>query len=459
MEDLVTSCARALEALWQAAERLEESIDRAMLERAVSRGLFRPSEDEALVGWFARLLSVREGLWEVIADASAPMDGDVDRVLTHENWQCLVLAYSAACLVVRLDRLLVDDVAHDRRVRRKLDEGSASHRIPRKEFTAIFESLSNPRQALAMLDAMRWVDDHASDWERLSGDPKVGFAARERAALETSLDPSRRRYLRIVGRYALHSLRRRGGSGRAKTTFTLLEAGGRFASEIYDRWRPRRIDGPTLARISELLQPGDVLVTRRDRAFTNLFLPGYWPHAALYVGPAEGRGELGITLDAERERAWSGERVVLEALKDGVRFRPLEETLAVDAVAILRPRLDTPAIARALERAAEHEGKAYNFDFDFFRADRLVCTEVVYRAYDGVDGLRFELKERAGRPTLSAEDLLDLGLDGKGFEVVAVYGAPDCAEELALGPAAHAPLAASYRGSTSAEAPEDHEMS
>ena len=73
---------------------------------------------------------------------------------------------------------------------------------------------------------------------------------------------------------------------------------------------------------SALLQPGDVLITRHDHAFTNLFLPGYWPHAALYVGSEGDRERMGVSLDAERAARWRGDRRVLEALKDGVLFRP-----------------------------------------------------------------------------------------------------------------------------------------
>jgi len=57
----------------------------------------------------------------------------------------------------------------------------------------------------------------------------------------------------------------------------------------------------------------------------------------------------------------------------------------------------------ALARGLSHEGKAYDFDFDFTRSDRMVCTEVVYRTYDGVGGMAFELKRRAVR--LGAEEL------------------------------------------------------
>ena len=66
-------------------------------------------------------------------------------------------------------------------------------------------------------------------------------------------------------------------------------------------------------------------------------------------------------------------------------------------------------------------GKSYDFDFDFARSDRMVCTEVVYRSFEGIGGIAFELTRRAGRMTLSAEDLLKKAIDQNGFTVHAVY--------------------------------------
>ncbi len=174
-----------------------------------------------------------------------------------------------------------------------------------------------------------------------------------------------------------------------------MQAGGRLVSELHDHWTPPVVGTSFHAELDALLEPGDVIVTRRERAVTNHFLPGYGPHAALYVGLETDRKRLGIEIDDDRRRRWSGDRRVLEALKDGVHFRPLESTLAVDAAAVIRPRLAEREIAEALARAALHEGKGYNFDFDFFRSDRLVCTEVVYRAFDGVGDVTIPLSERA----------------------------------------------------------------
>jgi hypothetical protein len=51
----------------------------------------------------------------------------------------------------------------------------------------------------------------------------------------------------------------------------------------------------------------------------------------------------------------------------------------------------------------------------------MVCTEVVYRSFEGVGEIRFKLTRRAGRMTLSAEDLLHMALRGEHFEPCAVY--------------------------------------
>ena len=105
-------------------------------------------------------------------------------------------------------------------------------------------------------------------------------------------------------------------------------------------------------------------------------------------------------------------------------------------------------MAEALARGLSHEGKSYDFDFDFNRSDRLVCTEVVYRAYDGLDGIRLPFTERAGRKTLAAEDLLDYSLDSEYFEPVAIFGVDGCEADVVYGDAVRELLVASYAKKT-----------
>lgn len=446
LEEFLTGCRRAVTALAGAVDEIEATRpDGALVSAAVDRGVFRPVEEADLLSWFARFLTVRSELWEVIGDVSGPIDGSVDRVLDTEHWRCFVLGYTSACLIVRLDRLLLEEVANDSLTQRKLNEGSIQHRIPRKQYTAVFESFTNPGKARSMEEAMRFARRHRRLIEAMADDPVVGEFVVGLAERENVLEPSRRRYFSLLINYLIHTFRRRGASARQQTIFAALETGGRVASELRDQWTPGKVDEGVRRQLESLLQPGDVLICRHERALTNLFLPGFWPHAALYIGSETDRDRLGIEIDDERKARWSGDRRVFEALKDGVLFRPLETTLEVDAVAVIRPQLDPSEIARAISRVAEHEGKLYNFDFDFFRSDRLVCTEVVYRAYDGLGPISIPLCERSGRQTLSAEDLLDLAVAGDGFDPVAVFGGPTCAESLVEGEAARVAISPENR--------------
>jgi len=449
--EFLTGCRRAVTALAAAVDELDNAVPADdIIAAATDRGLFRPEEESVLLSWFARFLTIRSGLWEVIGDVSHPVGGRVDKIQDTDGWRCFVLGYTSACLIVRLDRALLETVALGSVTQRKLNEGSELHRIPRKQYTAIFESFTNPSKAHLMEQAMRFARGHRRLLNAMREDSVVGDFIAQLPEREKVLEPSRRRYLTLLMNYLVHAFRRRGASARQQAIFTALETGGRVASELRDQWTPSRVDDALRTRVDALLQPGDVLITRHDRALTNLFLPGFWPHAALYIGSEDDRRHMNVALDEDRATRWSGNRRVLEALKDGVLFRPLEETLQVDAVAVIRPQLDQAQVARGLTRVAKHEGKLYNFDFDFFSSDRLVCTEVVYRAYDGLGPIRIPLQERSGRPTLSAEDLLDLAVAGRGFDPVAVCGGPSCPDSLVEGEQARDAISKANRDSPAA---------
>jgi hypothetical protein len=444
-DELLIGASRAVSALAGAVERLTGAMPECLVDGEIlKRGYFRPDEEEALLTWFALFLTLRDGLWEILGEVSGPVDGEVERVLDTFSWRCFVLGYSAACLIVRLDRFLIEEAATDSLVQRKLNEGSRRNRIPRKQFTAVFESITDPHNAKLMDQAVRFRKRNRVIVDAMGEDPIVGPHVKALIDREAALDPSRRRYLVRLLSFVAHSFRRRGASGRQQALFGFLEGAGRLVAELQDHWTPPRIDPTLQGEIDRLLQPGDVLITRHDHAVSNLFLPGYWPHAALYVGSAEDRKKLGVEIDPDKQRRWCEDRRVLEALKDGVLYRSLEQTLEVDAVAVIRPHLVKEDIAVALSRVSVHEGKGYNFDFDFFRGDRLVCTEVVYRALDGLGGLKIPLRERSGRPTLSAEDLLDLAMAGEDFEPIAICGVTGCPDRVVTGEECRVLMAGSY---------------
>ncbi len=53
--------------------------------------------------------------------------------------------------------------------------------------------------------------------------------------------------------------------------------------------------------------------------------------------------------------------------------------------------------------------------------------------------------DRAGRKTLSAEDLLDFSLETAAFDPVAIFGVQDCDDTVEYGERVREALVASYR--------------
>jgi len=225
-------------------------------------------------------------------------------------------------------------------------------------------------------------------------------------------------------------------------------------------WRPgQTLISPTAAgALAGRLRPGDVLLERREWYLSNVGLPGFWTHAALYVGTPEERrawlgteevrawvrgqgredGDLEGLLAQRYPEAYAGSRAaqedghpprVLEAVGEGVVFTTLEHSGAADSLAVLRPRLPPPEVAGALARAFGYAGRPYDFNFDFVSDAALVCSELVYKAYEpgpgrGVRGLRLPLVTVAGRLLTPPNELARL-FDRE-------HGSPEAQFELVL---------------------------
>ncbi|HSB69834.1 MAG TPA: YiiX/YebB-like N1pC/P60 family cysteine hydrolase [Candidatus Methylomirabilis sp.] len=182
-------------------------------------------------------------------------------------------------------------------------------------------------------------------------------------------------------------------------------------------WISRPLITPEqVQELKRILQPGDLILERRNWYLSNGFLPGFWTHMVLYVGAAEDleRRDL-ATHPSVRQHLESFRRLdrhghahrAIEAVSAGVVFSSLEEVASADHLAVLRPRVSDARKNIAIVRAFSHYGKPYDFDFDFFSTDKVVCTELIYRSYDefiGGEGVRFPLVRIMGRDALPADE-------------------------------------------------------
>ncbi|MCF7849022.1 MAG: hypothetical protein K9M45_09245 [Kiritimatiellales bacterium] len=178
-----------------------------------------------------------------------------------------------------------------------------------------------------------------------------------------------------------------------------------------------------IAQYKDRFRPGDILVQRRNWHMTNIGIPGFWPHVALYVGtPAEIDdyfSELGFqpleTIKAlypevfqTLEKSEDGfPMTVIEAIRPGVVFQSLETSARCDYLAVVRPKVSKADKFKALLAAFSHYGKPYDLNFDFSTDNELVCSELVYKAYRPGHKLPFEPEIINGRLLLPPNQLVE----------------------------------------------------
>ena len=412
----------------------QELVDAAAAQK---RGYFLPDEDERLRDVFVRYLALRHTLIGVVAEIQGVMecldemnDDGQSKQVWDTRMRAFVVGFLAALMLMRVASFIVDLAAKRRVVRKKLDEPEPRYGIPAKSFAMVYKSLGSHRSMWRFMAAVRFYKLHSEEIMALAENPQMKDLIEILDKEAKSIQCSKRDHLIRKMLYRLYSLKRRHVSGYKKVMFQLLKLSGRVISEmkqpfVKDAGEGKRVQADVLATLKPILRAGDVLITRHDDAMSNLFLPGYWPHAALYIGDAKERSELGLRLPQSRE-APMGECHFLEAKKDGVLMRHIEETLNVDAFMVLRPQLKREFLVEALSRGLTHEGKLYDFMFDFRVADRLACTEVIYRTYHGIgendNTLCFKLRQHSGMPCISAEDLIEQALDSGHFKKLADFG-------------------------------------
>jgi hypothetical protein len=413
---------------------------------AQQRGYFTPDEEDEALALLVSYWQTRNALFDLICAMRFTAAEKTDAYPA-----CFLVAYSAAVVLVDAARFIRDLVAERPVVRNKLNEQVAQFGIPAGTYDDIQKSLLSARNGWHLYHAMNYYREHRAELVRLAESmdarPLIDVIDRLQHRLDISITQFTRAKMRTRGSQIT---RRMASTLVGRALYGLQKLAGILVSEKYVR--PGHVPQlPAVVRdeLRQMLKPGDVLVTRKEYALTNYFLPGYWPHAALFLGTAAQIQALGIRDHENVKPRWDrlyplAERepgIVLESMKDGVHLRSLNSPFSSDSIVVLRPRLTTEEIAQGIARGLAHERKPYDFGFDFRRADRLVCTEVVYRSFDGMGSVRLPLIRRAGRPTLSGGDLLELTLDNQSFDPVAVY-APNLAPGISRQQAAHAVLAA-----------------
>lgn len=363
---------------------------------------------------------------------------DLSRVERPRHLRSFLLTFAAELALYERTAELVEVLERNANVVKLLDLPRPALLLPGGSVGRVREELSglgDLSRVVAGKQYLGWlVAAHGADREAVQGG--IDWLWRDVERLLARIQSRRKRDLAALTLGSdLAPLRR-----KVKALAFPVQAG---VAEWMGDTRVGRASGQYLIRPEQLealrasLAPGDVMLGRKNWYLSNVGLPGFWPHALLYVGaPAElarafdhdpevlawvrqqAGQELTFTQHLARAfpRAWADALaaeaegdplVIIEAVSEGVLQSTLPRSSG-DYLAAMRPRLPTWVKAQAVARAFGYLGRPYDFDFDFATDQNLVCTEVVWRSYrprGDAPGLRFDTVSVAGRQTLPANEL------------------------------------------------------
>jgi 1-acyl-sn-glycerol-3-phosphate acyltransferase len=379
------------------------------------RTFYDPETDREIRGAMLSYLTCREGLLKIAWFYKEPARPERDLEV-----RASLAAYGAAVELVARGMQLVDAFHGHPDAVRKLNEADFRAEIPAGTYDRVRRNLADSDLLDALAEAEARFRRDRETGPIPAEEPWARIAARAEGGSKVVSDLSDRLWTYKWENAVTRALKT-GGEGRYRASSvvstwigdarvrTRRDGGGLVSKEQVDAFRAR-------------LRPGDILVERRNWYLSNAFLPGFWKHAAIYLGGTDGVRSLGLAADPGIGRAVDllgrpdhdgHRREVIEAISEGVLLTSLEESIGgADAVCAFRPRVPPEAVSAAVRRALLQQGKPYDFDFDFFSTDRLVCTEVVYQAYQ--ESVHFELVEIMGRRTLPALEIVKLWANGRG---------------------------------------------
>ncbi len=350
----------------------------------------------------------------------------------HER--AFLLAYSAQ-LSEHTSLLTLQSLINERDTLNKiLNEPGADNAIPANTYTTLVERLTLPEELLRINAGRAYltvIKQSSPSYELIP----------HAEALLTNIDGSLQRYTSLLRRNPLGFFERQAFD----LWFPVQKEIAVQMSHIRATDRPYVITKDVIDTYRYDIEPGDILLERRTWHITNIGIPGFWPHAALYIGTPEdinyyfadlpmlGRQDPMSYLHERYPEAVAKyiespthgfAHAVIEAKRPGVIFNSLDDSANADALAVLRPKLSQQEKFEAILHAFGAVGKPYDFNFDFATDSALVCSELVYKSYGAHPEIFPSPQMINGRAIMSPNDLAE--------SIAKTYNTPDADFDVVL---------------------------
>jgi len=409
-------------------KQMLEMNEKFQVSQNANEGLYTVEQERYIAQAYARYLVLRRAMFHI---AFRYKDySEIENA--QEQDEAFLLAYTSGLVLYRNAVVFVALFKDQPNARKKLNEADPILGIPAGMMDEMYTNITTPANVELVLGG---VAEFAERRDRLKQSKLL-----ETPGLETLLERLDKHEDELAKAYERLS------EGKRDILWTHLKKNVEdpayktqsFVSTLVSHVRvplhSKGLEPESIAKdLRPLLQPGDILLTRRDGYLSNTFLPGHWGHAAMYLGSKDEilkafgpDKELEAALkDYEGKDKDGAPFAAIEAIGEGVRLSSLEFALHANLVAVLRPKVEPEHVRTAIIRALALRGTPYDFSFDLSSQDKIICTELVYRAY--APHLEGPLEEVMGRKTLKPDGMLRT-LDPTSDEPLSeyvVYGSSD----------------------------------
>lgn len=168
---------------------------------------------------------------------------------------------------------------------------------------------------------------------------------------------------------------------------------GVLISNIHLAPQPKK----NIPRLMPHLEPYDIILQKSRNRLTDKFIPGYFGHAAIYMGDS----------------------LFAEALHEGVVLNGPFRFAEGDSYLVVRAKNLTPAQKERVKKLVEIQfGKKYDYQYDAELTHEITCSELVYMCFDFIPWNTHKLM---GRHTFSPDDVPVTVINNDELEFVVYF--------------------------------------
>ena len=407
----------------KAAERLKLQID----QRVPLSG----ADLDLLNSGMAAHLRLREQLYDVAEAHECWLPGNDSlpvqfALAPEERYQAVMLSLAAALVLYDNYLLAVSVLAEDNKLRRFMNERKSGYGIISGKLSRITTSYYSPDKRERARKAIAFYETHLDQYrDRIEADQYLLYlnnliqqSPSYVQVKTTAVLPSVAKGFELFGvvtRDAMHRARTEGAGLFSRlfgNTAGLVET---RRGKLYGR-------EDVHDSLYGQLKAGDMLFEKTPFRLTDMLIPGYWGHVAIWAGTESELVELGIW-DHPIVKPYQNEirqgRHIVEALRPGVQLNSLQSFLNVDDLAVFRVQDDDGGnLVERLLLTFRQIGKPYDFNFNVETTNRIVCSELVYQTITDID---WPTQRQFGRSTISPDHVVRRLLSEKEVEVVTLY--------------------------------------